>query len=708
MSTFSKHKTADKKPFRRDIQALRAFAVGVVVLYHLWPGRLEGGFTGVDIFFVISGYLMTISIMKHLTPLVEQRAITVKSVSSLLVEFYARRIKRLVPAALATIGGVLALAALSGNLSVLLTNAKNAVSAATFWQNWFLANDSMNYLQQDNLIVATQHFWSLSVEEQFYLMWPLLLIVSTLITINIVVLFKKQKIPGIILPVTLVTLLSLAYGVWLTQADPTVAYYSTPARIWELMIGGIIALLPAIRNYDLKLLMPHIGFVICLYSVFFVGAEGFPGWAALLPTIGTAMIIWAGTSRAESGLAFDNVFRWRPIQWLGNISYSVYLWHWPLIILLPIILQTDINGPHGRLFKLGIIVTALIIAHLSYKYIEQGTQKLRLKTRYVYILFAIATSLVVALSFGLQRHAENQIQTNLKAMHAAAMDESNICFGARAILNQDKCGNPYGKIELNYMNVGRQDVFFNLIQDGFSRCPHIHETLATSNDTNQTNFCVYGDLTASKSIVLFGDSHMQQYLNAFHDIGLRNNYKIYLIDIAGCTGKNFMNKSPACAARYTAIGDLNRVFDSSSILIVSFLYRSYDYIVENLEFLRGVTSKDLIFFQDNAHTTVSKFNNCYSISRDCLLQKSSATAQTEAVLVDLIANNHIMKDNVISTEDFFCSDSTCYSSIGGVPVYYNTGPTFPYPKINSHITASYSLSLSPVIEQKLRTKGFLR
>jgi len=697
-----------EKKIRYDIQALRAFAVASVVLYHLWPGRLEGGFTGVDIFFVISGYLMTVSIMGRLNPLADTGTITVKNVLHLLTEFYARRIKRLVPAALVTLVGILGMSALTNNLTIIIDNAKNVISAATFWENWHLAKQSVDYLHSGDAPVAAQHFWSLSLEEQFYLMWPLVLIVATLITLNIVIYYKRQKIAGAILPITLITIASLAYGYWLTQSEPSIAYFSTPARVWELMIGGIIAFLPVIKNYDLKLLLPHVGLAMCLYSIFFVTGDGFPGWHALIPTIGAALIVMGGTGKTESSFAFDNLFRWRPIQWIGDISYSVYLWHWPLIILLPVLLRRDIEGEHSALFKLGIIVLSLIIAHLSYKFVEEPVRKIQLKTRYVYLLFIILTGLVAVGGFALKQYGDKQAQSRLDSMHAAAMDPGNLCFGARAILHKDKCDNPYGKTDARNMSVGEQDVFFNAIQDNFSLCPYIRKTIAFSDNTNQANFCVYGDPTATKSIALFGDSHMQQYLNAFHDIGLRNNYKIYLLDIAGCYGEDFVNKSPACTARYDAVRKSKSLFDESSLLVVSFLYRGYDYIVKNLEFLRSITDKDFVFFQDNAHSTAAKFKSCYLISRNCAMSKDTATKQGNTILEKLIKAEKIKQEQVLSTEDFFCDLSTCYSSIGGVPVYYNTAPTFPKPKINSHITASYSLSLSPLIEFKLRQLNFLR
>lgn len=693
-------KKSGGKPFRRDIQALRAFAVAAVVLYHLWPNRMIGGFTGVDIFFVISGYLMTLSVMRQLQPLADKRNINVKSVTNLLVEFYARRIKRLVPAALATILGVLGLAQLTGNLNVIITNAQNAISAATFWQNWFLANDALNYLQQDNQIVATQHFWSLSVEEQFYLMWPLLLIICTLLTVNITVFFKKKKIPGLILPLILVTLGSLAYGVWITNTNAGVAYYSTPARIWEMMVGGIIALLPAIKNYDLKLLMPYAGLVLNFFSIFFIGTEGFPGWWALVPVIGTAMIIWGGVDRYESKLSFDNMFRWRPIQWIGNISYSFYLWHFPLIILVPILIHQDIDGPHGRLIKVSILIVSLLLAQLSYTFIEETTRKVRLKTRYIYLLFVVATGLVAGGSYVLQHHSTKQVNERLNRIHIAARDIDNKCFGARAITNTDICGNPYGVLDKNNMNAIKQDNPRLLIDSG-RLCYAFNMADANNPEKILPNkSCTFGDATSEKKIILMGDSHSVMHINAFDYIGKKLGYKIKLYDFIKCD--YFSQMSGPCKERFDYLMSATRI-GSDTVIVLSYLNRGYDRLKDFIETVQESTDNRLLFLKDNAHSTPEKYINCYTLNIDCELPRSVSIDDVSDVYDKLVHNSVIKNDDIIDITDLYCDHQKCYTSIGGVLVLRDTSYTGT-PYYNSHITPTYSLTMGPELMERFQEK----
>lgn len=692
------------KPFRYDIQALRAFAVMAVVLYHLWPNRLVGGFAGVDIFFVISGFLMTTSIMGHLKPHIADKTITARNILKLLVEFYARRIRRLVPAALTVLSATLVSTYFTNNLSVIVDTAKSIIASATFWQNWNLTSAEVEYLESTNTPLATEHFWSLSVEEQFYLVWPILLVAATLLTINVVIYYKKQRISGIILPITLLTILSFAYGYWLTKESPANAYFSTPARVWELMLGGIIAFLPAIKNYDLKLLLPHVGLAMCLYSVFFITGDGFPGWHALIPTLGTAMIIWAGIGKSESKLSFNSLFSLKPIQWIGNISYSVYLWHFPLIVFLPIFIKRDIDGPGTYLIKAGIIALTLILAQLSYLYVEETTRKVRIKTRYVYLLFVLATGLVVAGGFALQKHSQNKIDTQLKSMHVAALDESNLCFGARALVNKDKCDNPYGQQKPEWANIAEEDYYLDKVNSKSIEC----NDKIDGKKTAKYKFCTTGDKESDKYIVIYGDSHARQYLNALDYIGRKKGYKVYALTYTTCSTIKEREKQ-YCRDIINKLKASDRLFSDADIVIFSSLYRNNEAsgIEQDLRIVKSLTDNKILFMEDSINITPQEFNNCLRLKIDCTTSRYKVAEQTDNMLEELLVRGSISKNQVIHTKDMFCDDKKCYSSIGGVPVYTNTAMAKNKTN-NSHITASYSYSLGPLLEQKLRDKGLLQ
>ena len=220
-------KSSSKAIFRGDIQGLRAIAVGLVVLYHLWPGKLAGGFIGVDVFFVISGFLITSHLVKN--PPASLRE---------LGNFWIRRVKRLLPASFLVLGSTLLGIRLLAPETVWRDWGYQVLAATFYVENWSLAAASVDYLATDNAPSAVQHFWSLSVEEQFYLLWPL--IIGGLFIVGTITRKKGLFTPCV--GVMLFLFASLAYSVYLTNTEPGVAYFSTLARGWELAVGGLIAM----------------------------------------------------------------------------------------------------------------------------------------------------------------------------------------------------------------------------------------------------------------------------------------------------------------------------------------------------------------------------------------------------------------------------------------------------------------------------------
>jgi peptidoglycan/LPS O-acetylase OafA/YrhL len=209
----------ESKKVRFDIQALRTLAVVAVVIYHIWPTRLPGGFMGVDIFFVISGYLMTLTIWKGVKAVKEQKIKKFNGSVKFLFNFYARRIKRLAPAATVCLLLILLAIFTLGNFGVQQSTASQVISSSIFMQNWHLAGEAVDYLGQDKAATATQHFWSLSIEEQFYMVWPLLLLVCGLVSALIITKSKRRfnkwggvHLPSLLYPCSPYQLLPMVFG----------------------------------------------------------------------------------------------------------------------------------------------------------------------------------------------------------------------------------------------------------------------------------------------------------------------------------------------------------------------------------------------------------------------------------------------------------------------------------------------------------------
>ena len=695
------------KPKRTDIQALRAIAVLAVVIYHLWPHRLTGGFMGVDVFFVISGYLMTLTLTRHIEPVVAAKR-KLRMTGSYLVEFYARRIKRLVPAASVTLVSILGIAWITGNFSIIEATSQQVTASALFAQNLFLASQSVDYLAAATPPTAVQHFWSLSLEEQFYLMWPLLLLVISFLTINITVLYKKTKIPGALIAILLLTAASFAYGYFLTKSNPSAAYFITFARVWELLFGGILVFLPALRNYDLKLLLPWLGSAMIGYAMFKWDGMHFPGWHALVPVVGTALILYASTSRSESRFSFTRLTKYRPIQWIGDISYSLYLWHWPLIVLVPLLTMHNIDGEHGFYMKLGILVMSFILAWLSYRFVELPTQKIQLRKRWIYVLFVIVVGVVAAAGVTLSHQAKNNASNQLQSLRSFAESDQSTCLGARSLANEAVCGTGFDKRDPRFEQMTSADMFTNIISTG-KDCTIFHPTPGTT--PNPTNLCEVGDITSNTRITIWGDSHANQWINALDVVGRKNHVKFTILSSGQCAGMDA--QAPYCNDRLTFIRE-SRILDNSNAILLAIWYRygpehPVQPTQDALDILYKLTATPIYLLQDIPPAGQQGGPDCIIRGLACKNNITSAITPMYGAYKKAIDDRKITLDHIIPTQDMFCDKNQCYSFIGGLPVYQSNAlkDDAAAPEGNAHITATYSLTLAPLLETKLRAYNLL-
>ena len=322
--------------FRPDIEGLRAVAVIAVLLFHVGLPGVPGGFIGVDVFYVISGFLITGLLVREL------RATSTVD----LVTFYARRLRRLLPAALVVIG--VTLVASWAVLSRLRFPevAGDAAASALYVSNLRFAEQATDYLAAHESPSPYLHFWSLAVEEQFYLFWPLLLLVGA----------RLLSLARLGLLLALVALGSFGLSLVWTDTEAPWAFFSLPTRAWELAVGALIAVgalrLPRRSPEPLAIGLVTAGLgLIVIACVVIDDSTPYPGMAALLPVVGTALVIIGGsaTSAGPSRWLSASVPRW-----LGRISYSLYLWHWPILVLVPIAIGIDSLG-----LRLGLAAVAI-------------------------------------------------------------------------------------------------------------------------------------------------------------------------------------------------------------------------------------------------------------------------------------------------------------------------------------------------------------
>ena len=341
--------TDGRAPFRPDIEGLRAVAVLLVLAYHARIPGFPGGYIGVDVFYVVSGFLITGLIVRELraTGRVD------------LLTFYARRARRLLPAALVVIAlTVIASAIVLPPLRVPDVAADGA-AAALYVSNIRFAAQATDYLQAELDPSPLLHFWSLGVEEQFYLFWPALLLL---------VAGRGTNIRRIGLVVGIVALLSFALGVVWTDSDAPLAFFLLPARAWELAIGAALAIgVARLSRIPISLTPVVVGAglaLIVIGAVIFDTDTPFPGTAALLPVIGTALVIAGGIPQPLN--AMSRLVSVRPMRWIGGISYSLYLWHWPLLVLPAAAAGSDLPLPA----RLGLVALTFVLADASRRWIE--------------------------------------------------------------------------------------------------------------------------------------------------------------------------------------------------------------------------------------------------------------------------------------------------------------------------------------------------
>lgn len=330
--------------FRPDIEGLRGIAILLVLLFHAGLPWTPGGFIGVDVFFVISGFLITGKLWRE----------SQQPGGLSIAKFYAWRIRRLLPAALVAVGVV----SLVGLLIVAPLNrselaADGAASALSIANMRFIS--SVDYFAPTSSPSPFLHFWSLSVEEQFYLVWPALIVLLT---------WRGGSSRRLITALIIGVVASFALSMWLTDASPARAFYLLPTRVWQLGVGGILALIGVVGTSRRAGALAWAGLAAVAVAGVAITAEmPYPGLAALLPTAGAVALLYGGG--APSGPV--RLLAAAPLRFLGKISYSLYLWHWPLLVLPLMFLERSLTGA-----EIVVAVAAAIgVSWLSWRFIEQ-------------------------------------------------------------------------------------------------------------------------------------------------------------------------------------------------------------------------------------------------------------------------------------------------------------------------------------------------
>jgi peptidoglycan/LPS O-acetylase OafA/YrhL len=612
-----------------QIQGLRALAAMLVTLFHAkW---VSGGFIGVDIFYVISGFLITGLLLREIE----------KTGTINFKEFYARRFKRLLP----TSFFVLALTAIFSWMLIPPTMrsslGRDVIAASLYVSNYLFAWWQADYQNLDATPSPVIHYWSLAVEEQFYLLWPLLVLSFFIVAAKL----KKKNI--LTLLVAGVTALSFVFSIYQTETSPIWAFYSLPTRAWELGLGALLVLISPMRT---KKLIGLLGFIFIITSAFIFGeTTAFPGLNAVLPVMGTVMLI----ATINSWPPFLNdVANSRLFQWLGEISYPLYLWHWPLLVLP----STYFARPLEVYERILAIVATIVLADLTHRFIEEPFRKTKTVPTLVFKRSGVITLVSVLIGTTIIFSSSDKIDVS-GINGAVSLDQ----IKARPLVYDDGCHANYAQ---------------------------------TKSDK-----CEYADTKSDKTMVLYGDSHAAQWFPALVEIASRSGYKLISLTKSACPSVDTVRldqggfKMSRC--KQWRINSIKRIQEiNPDVLIMS----SFQYFASPPRFtdrekwwddgqrkllteVKNV-SPHLIYLTDTPHP-LRDIPAClanYSIS------KCNTTQRSE--------NLSISGFSVINPNPWLCS-RVCPAVKDGVVAYRDA----------SHISVDIAIALIPRLTQALRDQG---
>ena len=609
-----------------QIQGLRAVAAILVTVFH--ARLVPGGFIGVDIFYVISGYLITGLILREIE----------KTGTLDLRSFYQRRIKRLLPTSVFVL---FVTAIFAWILFPPITRdalGRDLFAAAAYISNYLFAwwqNDYQNLNATPSPFI---HYWSLAVEEQFYLVWPLFILFLARYG-------KKVIFAGI----AITTLLSLLFSIYLTQVAPIWAFYSLPTRAWELGFGALLLFLPETKK-KIRIL-PWLGFFgIAISSFNFNENTAFPGKNALVPVLATVFLM---ASIKYWPPLFNDLANSRLSQWLGAISYPLYLWHWPALVL-----PSSAMGRPLRFYERFLcILLTIVLAHYTSKYVEEPLRHKNFAPRTIYKGAAITTA-------------------------ASLVAGVLISFTSSSIITT--------KGEVSYQ--------FDLVQ--VMEKPAVYgDGCHVNYGETKSGYCTYGDKESSKTIVLYGDSHAAQWFPTLEKMATERGFKLVSLTKSACPAVDAKRPDQGAFKMVHCTkwreNSIKRIAEIQPLAVIT---SSFQYFTpanssisraqwwnegqrKLLKGLRGSTN-NLIYISDTPRP-LRDIPNCLA-SRD-----SKVCDSTERSKVSVIPGF-----DVINPNPWLCS-SYCPAIVEGTVAYRDA----------SHISVDMALKLLPKLEAALIAKG---
>jgi peptidoglycan/LPS O-acetylase OafA/YrhL len=680
--------------FRPDVEGLRAVAIVLVVLYHAHAGLAPGGYVGVDVFFVISGFLITGQLVRELR--------TGGRISFLA--FYARRARRILPAAMLTVIVTAVASALLLDPLAARRALDDLPSGVYFGANVHFAAQGADYFNAGLSPSPIQHFWSLAVEEQFYIVWPLLLVVSSLVWLRVRRRSGRERVQrpvigAVIVVLAILAAISLIASIRQTTTSPSWAYFSIVTRAWELAVGAVVALaLPLVARLDRRLAIPlsWVGLsCVALAAALFSDTTSYPGDSALLPVLGTAAVICGGSALASRRFGAEALLRTLPFQRVGAWSYSWYLWHWPALVLAAGVVGHSLS----EIQAVAVAVVSLLIAVMSFVLLERPIRRIEIVARRPALGLGAGAALaataiaIVALSGSLigplASTAAAPVTLTAQRKLASSSLRADLIAGARTIKMPSNL-----RPRLSAIASALPRIIANGCEVGFGR--------------DQIKPCIYGDRRSHSTAVLFGDSHAGHWFDALNWISNRRHWRLVVVTKEGCTPAEvtFRDDPNSLCARWrekakARIGRLH-----PALVIVSWarwmeplasqkagIPTGYggpwqDGLAAIFQFLRR-SAKQVIFISDTPYlpqSTPDCVADHLSDVRPCTIKRSEATDLPAIKAAELRIAKH-EQINSIDPTPWFCAPTVCPVIVGNILVYHD----------KSHMTTEWSRFIAPVL-----------
>lgn len=660
---------ASRSPRRTEIQALRAVAVLLVIGYHFWPGAFRAGFIGVDIFFVISGFLITAQLVREL------KATGRISFSS----FYARRARRILPAALTVVAACLIATFVVSSPALWSEQLRHVIAATLFFENWALAAQSVDYLAASHAATPVQHYWSLSVEEQFYVFWPALLAAVSWIAGRLT---PGRRSGALLAALVVVVVVSFVFSVVTSFTDPAPAFFNTGVRVWEFGAGALLACLGAAKadRRGVRISAGLLGWVLIVASVVVLDESfAFPGFVALGAVIGTALVIWAGVSPRSRVAA--RVFDSFVVRWVAELSFAAYLWHWPLVVFARQIFGDDLSHALRLIllaltFALALATTVLIERPIRYGALAR--KRVRLTAA-----FAAVLTLAVAVPAGASLVV---FESAVVAQVASAPSPvAGACVGAEARDPQRTCTDgPYLSLVPNPL-LPHDDVS---VLHGMG--------CAVKHSDPGIKSCEFGDVQSDVKVALVGDSHAMKMWPAIKRLAEENGWHLVTFLRGGCMYSLEPSKSAVCddwrgtvSERLDEEGPWDAVFTTTtlgfrgdSVTAVAGLHQAWTPLTDE--------GAQVIVIADNPRLPDSR-RKCIVDNIDDVSVCDVPRADVELTDIQVLAAKNQHGVHVVDLTPFYCDATTCVVSAGGVLLYLDA----------THLNDEYTVTLAPYIAEQV-------